>query len=172
MSRIIKPRHRHREPLEFSLNITSLMDVLTVLLFFLLKSFTVSSTSMDVTNGLRLPASSHEKKIEDTITLAFTPTEIRSGNEVLVRLSKGNFRPVDIGPDHRTLLPVQSFLKEQLVKRNEIFGKSVDKKLLPPGRLLIQADQSLPFEKVKFLLHSASTSGYSDFDFVVTNPEE
>ena len=50
-------KRKKREALEYTLNVTSLMDVLTVLLFFLIKSYSVSAAALQVPQGMRLPAS-------------------------------------------------------------------------------------------------------------------
>lgn len=169
---MLRKSHRHREPLEFSLNITSLMDVLTVLLFFLLKSFSVSATSHTAVQGIRLPASDVKGKFEETITVSLSSTEIRADGNVMVKLEGGRFRPIDLGADQRTLLPLYQYLQEQFNKKNQVFAESVSIAELPPGKILIQADKDLGFSHLKYLLHTAAVAGYSDYEFVVDNPED
>jgi biopolymer transport protein ExbD len=169
---IIRTRARRREMLEFSLNITSLMDVLTVLLFFLLKSFSVTASAMTIPPELHLPMSEVKAKLAETVTLILTNDGIKANGLTLVKLNQGRFLASDVGPDTRTLVTVKAFLDDQMTKRNAIFKGQVDPKQLPPGRVMIQADKEVPFATMKYLLYTASTSGYSDYEFIVTNPDD
>jgi biopolymer transport protein ExbD len=177
---LIRPRKRHRESLDLNLNITSLMDVLTVLLFFLLKSFSVDQTTQDVPAGIRLPASVSDRKIESSVTISVLKDEIRIGPDVVMKLNQGKPYPYDVGgKGDKTWLPLKKYLDQQYATRNAVYvkaaeaaGKPLDKTQLPPGRVLIQADRALLFADIKNLLHTAGLAGYSDYDFVVNNPEE
>jgi biopolymer transport protein ExbD len=167
----LRRRRKHREPLDLSLNITSLMDVLTVLLFFLLKSISVSATSQETMAGIRLPASDVKGQFEETVTVALSKDELRADGTLLMKLDHGRFSTLDISVDQRTLLPLQQYLQEQFAKKNLIFKGSISNSELPPGKILIQADKELGFSALKYLLHTAAVTGYSDYQFVVNNPE-
>lgn len=170
---LLRKKRRKKEMLDLSLNITSLMDVLTVLLFFLLKSFSVASNTLTAPPGVRLPASEVKGKIEETVVVAMTSQGVLANSELVVKVDKGGrFLASDLGADQRTLMPLKKFLDVQFAKRNKIFGTEVDLTQLPPGRILFQADKELPFATLKHLLHTAAASGYSDYQFVVDNPEE
>jgi biopolymer transport protein ExbD len=167
-----KPRRR-REIVEFSLNITSLMDVLTVLLFFILKSFSVSSAQLYTPDGLKLPENAARGEIEETVSVALSPTELRANDKVILKLNNGYFRPEDIASD-RTIGPLKKFLDEQMARRNVVLkqDRTIAAAGLPPGRVLIQSDRKLAFGTVKFVLHTAAQSNYNDYEFIVRNPEE
>lgn len=174
MGLLRKPR-KHREILEFSLNITSLMDVLTVLLFFLIKSFSVSSDVITTPAGLHLPENSAKAQIEETVSVAVSPTELRANDKVLLKLEGGTFRAEDIGPD-RTITSLKRFLDEQMAKRNAVL--KLNRQLasegggFPPGRIIVQSDRNLVFGTVKYVLHTAAQANYNDYQFIVRNPDD
>jgi biopolymer transport protein ExbD len=173
---LLRKQRKHREILEFSLNITSLMDVLTVLLFFLIKSFSVSSAVLNTPADLHLPENQAKAQIEETVSVSLSPNELRANDKVILRLANGTFRPEDIGPD-RTILKLKAFLDEQMQKRNAILGLKFDRTLaseggFPPGRIIVQSDRNLVFGTVKYVLHTAAKSNYNDYQFIVQNPED
>jgi biopolymer transport protein ExbD len=177
---LIRPRKRHKEALDLNLNITSLMDVLTVLLFFLLKSFSVTETTISIPQGIRLPAAVSDKKIEEAVTIAFLKDEIRSNEQVIMKLNQGKPYPYDVGGvGNKTWVPLKTFLDAEYARRNamivraaEASGEPLDKTQLPPGRVLIQADRALDFADLKNVLHTAGLAGYSDYEFIINNPDE
>jgi biopolymer transport protein ExbD len=167
----LRPRKR-REMLEFTLNVTSLMDVLTVLLFFLVKSYSVSQAALQTPQGLRLPASTAKGDLEETVAVALTSTELRVNNQVLVTLDQGRFNPKDLARDGRTIVLLKHALDDEYAKRNAVFKEEGTTDNLPPGRVIIQSDRQLEFAVVKYVLHTAAQSHYNDYEFVVENPEE
>jgi biopolymer transport protein ExbD len=168
----LKIRHKKKHALELSLNITSLMDVLTVLLFFLLKSFSVTSNTLETPNGIRLPASVAKASLEEAINLSYGKDGVRVDSTMVVPAQEGVWAVTAVDSDGRTLTALKKVLEEQYAKRNLELSKSVPTDEIPPGRILIQADREIPFSQVKHVLHTAALAGYSDFRFVVTNPED
>ena len=174
---LIKKKRKKRRMLEFSLNITSLMDVLTVLLFFLIKSFSVSSQSQTAMEGVHLPFSVAKGELQETITLALNSQGVRAdGTKVIVSMVDGHYLNQDIDSETRLLKPLKAYLVEQLKKRNEVYrnpaGSNGEKSEVPPGKVLIQSDKDIPFGILKVVLNTAAESGYSDYQFVVLNPDE
>ncbi len=168
----LKIRHKKKHALELSLNITSLMDVLTVLLFFLLKSFSVTSNSLETPAGIRLPASVAVASLEEAVNLSYGKDGVRLDTALVVPAREGLWDGSAVDRDGRTLVALKKALEEMYAKRNLAMAKTVAPEDLPPGRILIQADREIPFAQVKHVLHTAALAGYSDFRFVVTNPED
>lgn len=152
------------------INITSLMDVLTTLLFFMIQIFAVNSMNFTVPPDVELPVSQLKTPLQEAVNIIIGPGSIRTLEKDLVRYDSdnGKFKKEDLGEDGRTLLPLSAFLKEQMDKRNKIY-EGIKKEDLPPGKLLIYAHKEILFKYLKYVLHTASVSGYGDYDFVVVN---
>jgi biopolymer transport protein ExbD len=165
-------RRKRREMLQFTLNVTSLMDVLTVLLFFLVKSYSVSQAALQIPQGMRLPASTVKGELEETVALALSNKELRFNNQVLLTLENGKFNPKDIGKDGKTITQLKHLLDDEYAKRNTLFSEEGTTDNLPPGRVIIQSDKQLEFAVLKFVLHTAAQAHYNDYEFVVENPED
>lgn len=156
---------------EININIVALMDILTVLLFFLVKSFTVTSSTLTTADDIRLPTTIIDDKAKETITISLSKNELRFNNEILIKLKNGKFPASVIGSDSRTLLPLKKLLVKEDKKRRAVFAGMENSQFLPPGKILIQSDKDLPFKLLKYLLHTSATSGYKDFQFLVENKD-
>ncbi|MEW6056211.1 MAG: biopolymer transporter ExbD [Bdellovibrionota bacterium] len=166
----LKRKNKPRVHLEeVPLNITALLDMMTVLLFFLIQSFMVSSMALTPPAGVRLPTSSKVAEPEETVVVALSAKELRGDNKLLTTLAEGKFKPYEIAPDHRTIIPLKEFLDKEQKKRLAVYKGAGDLSILPPGKLLIQADKEIPFGILKYVLHTATVTGYSDYQFVVVS---
>ena len=70
--RMARAHKRHKTP---ALNLVSLMDIFTILVFFLLVSSS-NSYQLPSTKDLTLPSSSSQTPPEETLVIAVTRTEI------------------------------------------------------------------------------------------------
>ncbi len=168
---LIRNKKRRMEIADANVNITALMDVLVVLLFFLIKSFSVSASQIIPPPGMRLPASEVKIPAAESVLVSLSKKELRVNNKIIARLASGRYRAEDIGDDGRTILPLQTFLMKEIKKRNAIYEGAGDLSFLPPAKILIQADKRLSFKTMKYLLHTASVSGYGDYQFVILNKD-
>jgi len=165
-------KRKKREMIEFTLNVTSLMDVLTVLLFFLVKSYSVSQAALQTPQGLRLPASTVKAELEETVSIALTSKELRFNNQVLVTLDNGKFTSKDLSRDGKVIRELKKTLDEEYAKRNAVFNEEGTTENLPPGRVIIQSDKGMEFAVLKYVLNTAAQSHYNDYEFIVQSPED
>ncbi len=154
---------------EAGVNITSLMDVLTTLLFFLITSFNVNSVTVDTPDKIQLPESVVKAQGEEAITVSLSKNGIWFGGQMVAKVSSFSFSPKDIADDKRTLIPLQNFLTKELKKKYAFFKDVGDLSKLPPNRIIIQADKEMPFSLVKLMLHTSAATGYADYQFIVVN---
>ncbi len=153
-----------------SVNITSLMDVLTVLLFFLIKSFSMDPTVVKPPDNIRLPASVVKGKAKDALRISLNNKTLSVDDKVIMRPKKGIFAKELIGADGRILLPLSDVLLKEMKKKKDFYKGIGDPKKLST-KLIIQADKNIKFKTLKYVLHTAAVAGYSDYQFVVKNPD-
>ncbi|HLE12512.1 MAG: hypothetical protein A2504_03530 [Bdellovibrionales bacterium RIFOXYD12_FULL_39_22] len=154
---------------EAGVNITSLMDVLTTLLFFLITSFSVNSVTLDTPDKIVLPSSEIKAQAEEAITVALSKSGIWANGQLVAKINGQSFIKKDIADDQRTVIPLRDFLTKELKKRYSFFKDVGDLSKLPPNRIIIQADKDMPFSLVKLMLHTSAATGYADYQFVVVN---
>lgn len=154
---------------ESHINITALMDILTVLLFFLIKSYAMTSSVLTPSSSIELPHSTEDSPAIDTITVSLNQRELKVNDRPILALSKGFFPPEALGADRRTIKILKDVLVADLEKRNSIYRDAGDPNFRPPGEVLVQADKKLTFGVLKYLFHTITTSGYTSYQFVVIN---
>ena len=89
-----------------------------------------------------------------------------NGRNILKMAGNGKkFPDSEVGKDGRTLVKLKEALIDQAKRRYAIFKDAPDLSILPPGKILIQADHTLPFGTLKYLLHTAAVSSYRDYRF-------
>ena len=87
------------------LNITAMMDMMTIILVFLLKSFASSSAAITASEDVRPPVSSTRATPKDTVAITITPKNILVGDREVVRAARPAVEQLDadLGPGHEAL---------------------------------------------------------------------
>lgn len=152
------------------LNITPMLDMMTIILVFLIKSFASSSSNVNVAN-LNLPHSTTKLDIQEALQLMVTPHEILVDQKVVTKLDgKGNLQVDDL-PDGATgylVQPLYDALEERAsyYKKIEEFGGAQFN-----GRVAIIADRSIAYRTLFKVLYTAGRAEFGSFKLFVQKPE-
>jgi biopolymer transport protein ExbD len=150
------------------LNITPMLDMMTILLVFLLKSFASSSQDVNVAN-LVLPHSTTKIGIEEALTLMITQNEILVDQKVIAQLDNGIIRPEDLpeGPNGYLVKPLYDVLeaKAEHLKRIEEFGGTQF-----IGRVAVIADKATSYKTIFRILYTAGRAEFGLFKLFVQKP--
>jgi len=149
-----KYRH-HIEPPR--LNLTAMVDVFTVLLIFLLKSYAAEGGLLASTPDLQLPQSTSSLKPDSTLTLVITTDLIFVQDQRVMKTQ-------EVLQSRELYIPqVGQALEENSmrlgVERNH------------GGRLTILGDRRIPFRLLKSILFTANEAGFSDLSLAVFHEE-
>jgi biopolymer transport protein ExbD len=151
-----------------SVNITPLLDVLTVLLFFLIKSMAVNSINLEPPKDVKLPLAQSKEEAQESTKLTMTKTSILvDGIEIVKLTAKGKYRRSDIDSDGRAILPLKEFLLKKIEKKHRFYKNIGDISKLPSDKILIQADKKGLFKEMKYILHTIAIAGYNSYQFVI-----
>ena len=139
-----------------AMNLVSLMDVFTILVFFLLVN---SSSTEELSNpkSLTLPDSVAEAKPEQTVVVMITPEQVLLKGEAVISLDEVGLIEDNIIPalQDALLLEVgkaQGLTEESRKKRNEI---------------TIMGDKQTPFKILKKIMASCTSAGYDKISLAV-----
>ena len=147
---------------DMSLQITSMADIFTILLVFLLKSYSTSMTTIAPVAKTQLPeAAVKGSEIKDTLKMEVSRDAILVDEKAIVRLNRFEFLAGEVTEDGRSP-SVFRVLSEQR------------RKLPNPNNdpfLLVLADENTPYSTIKPILASAANAGFVDLQLVVVNPE-
>lgn len=139
---------------------TSLVDVLTVLVFFLLKNFSTEGDIVTQTKNLELPMSSANTRPEQMLNVSI------SNKHILV---EGN--PVALVSEEQqrggTEIPALSHFLEDKRKQTEQIAE-FDKNVSFNGKLMIQGDKAIPYWLLQKVLATCGNNGYSSFSLAIS----
>ena len=147
-----------------TLNITSMMDMFTIILVFLLKSFSTSAANIQVSNNLSLPKSNSEKPPVELVTVVVDKKNIVIDGKVVLNHNQGVLDLQYLDETGFKILPVTDVLVKHAEKAKFIAEKN--KKFEFEGKVLLQMDKDLPFTMLRQIMYSAGQAEYSEFKFV------
>lgn len=146
----------------FALNITSMTDMFTILLVFLLQSYNTSDVQIIPEKDLRLPASSTTTNPVKSIMLVVSKDLVKIGDDKIADMKDLNFEPKDIDPnDKNFILPL--FAELEKLSKDE---KLKDDPSVKEGRILLQADSGLPYAVLRKVMYTASMAGFPQLKLV------
>jgi biopolymer transport protein ExbD len=139
-----------------SLNLTSLMDVFTILVFFLL-FHSGSGEVVEAPKQIKLPDSVVETKPRETVVILVSPEMVLVQGEAVAKTP-------DLLDDKQEQIPGITDRLEQL-KRN-IIGIST-KTAVQSKEVTILADKTIPFRVLKKIMSTCTASGYGKISLAV-----
>lgn len=155
-SRRIKRMGRNRRKIS-KMDLTSLMDVFTILVFFLL----INSGSIEVLDSpkeLSLPESRVETKPRETVVIFISPTEVLVQGQLVATVD-------EILEDRKSVLdPIAARLaqlKENVIGTNTLTVSTIQE-------VTILADKSVPFIVIKTIMSVCTGEGFENVSLAVT----
>jgi biopolymer transport protein ExbD len=147
-----------------TLDITSLVDILTILLVFLIKNVSMEAQKVSIPSKMNMPATMNdEKTLQDKMSVIL----IRMYPEKVLYGLSGRLvgTPAQIENDQEVKRSFLNQLQSDLLKITETERtKPADQQHLPA--ILLQADKTMPCEYITALLAIASTdAGFSNIFF-------
>ena len=154
-SRRMKRMSRNRV-LVPKLNLTSLMDVFTILVFFLLVN-SATTEVLETPKRITLPASIIEQKPRETVVIFVSPTEVTVQGESVVQV-------VDIAESEASHIgPIAERLAELSSNVIGINTQTVAKS----QEVTILADRTVPFNIIKKVMSTCTHEGYERVSLAV-----
>ena len=161
MVRALKRVSNQRKNGVTSLNITSLIDVMTIILIFLLFSFSSQDQNFRLAKDLDLPRSTAEKPFKWAINIRLSEDQLMVEDLVVCRFRDGRF--VDTAEDPEKIV----LLYKQLVDLKELEKyRQVDRDASEPV-VIFQADKKHRFDTIYKVMKTAAVAGYPNFRFAV-----
>jgi len=147
-------RQRQKKQQVSQLSLTSLMDIFTILVFFLLIS-AQNPVQMPSLKDLTLPTSSTSDSIDRSMTLVIAKNEIRVNDQVVMR-----FDPNATNQDFQAL--AQVLAEQRLVQKPTQTLNGVAQ-----YQIVIMADQKLPYSFLRQVMRACSEQQFGEVSFAV-----
>lgn len=147
------------------LNITSMMDMFTIILVFLLKSFSTQGQLVTPATGLLLPTSTVERTATEALSVKISKNTIAVEDRVV------------IGPNgYEKLRKQKEFMIEPL---REVLSKFADEarqaaKMFEQkfsGEISVQGDVDVPYNVLTRVMYTCGQAGYPVMNMVVYRKE-
>jgi biopolymer transport protein ExbD len=149
-----RAERRSRNQSMVDMNLVSLIDVFTILIFFLMSNVGVETISS--TRAVQLPESMSQKAPKETVMIVVTGTEIVVGDKVAVSVADALRVDGDLIQPLKAMLDVEAS-REVILKENESDSK----------RITIMGDKDIPYRLLRKVMVTAARAGFSDVSFAV-----
>jgi len=152
-------RRAGEEAVVARLSLTSLIDIFTVLLLFLLQSVVVGGAVVTPFPGVSLPRSSSVAPFRESPVLVVT-------RELVVVDGVSACATSDVeGSSRLKIEPVEAALIELRAHSDRLAEKSANRKF--EGKLIVQADETIPFHVLQKIMYTSQTVGFYDITLAV-----
>jgi biopolymer transport protein ExbD len=146
-------RHHKRSGRMVGINLVSLMDIFTILVFFLLVNSS-DGELLPALTSVSLPESMVESKPRETVVITVSGTDVRVQGEVVARVAQLLEEPAEISAGLKAALD-----------RRAAADTPVDR---PGGReATIMGDSSIPYRVLKKIMATCTRSGYGRISLAV-----
>jgi biopolymer transport protein ExbD len=141
------------------LNLTPMMDIMTILLVFLVMSFATDPSNINV-NLVHPPESDATKELEAATTITLTPDMVLVADAEVMKIADHHHTTgkQSLIPQVRDALDKQ---REKIQKMHEFGGPEFD------GSLLVVAHETTPYALIADVLYSAGQAQFSKYELVV-----
>lgn len=169
--RFIRKRDKKSKKEPVDLDITSLLDILVIMLVFLLNSYSTAGFIVDLPRGLTLPYSESTTPSTAGINIHISPTTIWVEDKEIVMLDDLR-QQADRTLDHggRRIVPLFNELvavREQI----EVVSKSAPGAQDFSGMANLVVDESIRYNLIKQIMYTTAEAGFRSFKFVVMGDE-
>jgi biopolymer transport protein ExbD len=153
-------RMSRNRPRVASIPLTSLMDVFTTLVFFLVVNQGATEV-LETPNQIQLPDSSAEEKPRETVVIFVSSEEVTVQGEAVVRVAD------ILASDRQDVAPIAqrlAALSESVIGlKTHVVAESRE--------VTILADKSVPFSVVKKVMSTCTGQGYARISLAVVQKE-
>ncbi len=186
--RSIRSRGRRRRISgDLELQLTSLMDILVIIVVFLLKSYATSAHTFTSQPGLQMPYSISQDVPPDSLYVTITPEAITFESARILEFVQSEpgspvdqaqyqLRQTDLDEGGRRIIPLFDALtkakeKAEILREKSSARDETGKPLPFEGVLAIQADKRIRYDTIRKIMYTAATAGYKTFRFLATRKE-
>jgi len=152
------------------LNITAMMDMMTILLVFLLKSWSVETANIQL-KDMEPPRSSINLTVADALKVQITPTAIIVEGDAVVPVNFGAVDPSykKQGANDYLIVPLEGVVAQHANRERKIAQmRGEDWK----GELSLIADKKTPYRLITEVLYTVGQAGFKSYRLVTVRESE
>ncbi|MCB9025104.1 MAG: biopolymer transporter ExbD [Bdellovibrionaceae bacterium] len=145
----------------FVLQLTAMVDMFTILIVFLLKSFSTSAVTIDPHKNLILPTSTAYVEPIEALKIVVSLDGIYVDDKKIVQILDGKIIIAELDTNDQDFVrTLFDELEKQATKSKNIANNNED--VAFEGKLVMQADSRIDYGELKKVMYTASLAGYAD----------
>ena len=159
--RSMRNRRRKRGDGIVKLNITSMIDMFTLMVVFLLKNYSAQGQLVTPATGLLLPTSSVEKNATEALSIKVSSNTIMVENEIVI---DSVMYATIMGQKDFMIDPLYNVLDrhcKEAKKSSELFKTEFS------GKISIQGDVEIPYNILTRVMYTCGQAGFPTMNLVV-----
>ena len=153
-------RQRSKKFVTPKLMITSMMDMFTIILIFLLFQFSEKPETIHMLKDIELPRSTAKMEHNENVRLVLTAKGLHLDDELIARVQKD--RVVGIDPDNLEDSVLFNRLQAQFIE-----ASLKDDQTMQKNHILFLCDKRHSFKTINSIIKTAALAGYPNFQFAV-----
>jgi biopolymer transport protein ExbD len=154
------------------LNIVAMMDMMTIILVFLLKSYQASAINVNMNEQLTVPQSTTQLHPQENITVTLSTKEVAVNERRVVEVQGGAI-PASAKEGGRAdafyVGAIYDALKKEVEKQKTIARYNKDAPFT--GRINVVADKRIPYRTLMEVLYTAGQAELGEYKFMVLKSE-
>ena len=158
---------RPQEP-EPTINITSMMDMFTIIVFFLLFSYASKPDEFAVDKNVDLPESSSSFDYSNSVKLFLSDVHIKIEEDIVAQMKGG--KVVGLNPDkpeRSSLYQKLKQYKEKQISDAKLVAMETGQEPKSDFHVLFFCDRNLTFKTMNSIIKVAAAAGYPNFQLAV-----
>ena len=154
-------RHHKRNKAEGEINLVSMIDMLTVLVFFLLVYSSQEVEILPSTKDIQLPQSMAEQNARDAVVVIISETDILMEGQSLGRIA-------DILASKELIIPALKVALENQVERVLTDSSAeTEEQRIANREVTIMADKEIPYQLLKRVMATSTAADYGQLSLAV-----
>ena len=163
-----KKRHEHHDH-AVHVNINSLLDVLSVILVFLMKSYSANTVQVKPSPALQVPFSHSSQAVEESTAVTVTLKDILVDDLPVMTFEAGAVPANFLSSGGLLIDPLFQKLQDAVEHQKKI--AAVNAKAEFKGIVTIIADRNVPFSLLTEVMYTAGQAQYNKFKFAAIRSE-
>jgi biopolymer transport protein ExbD len=153
------------------LNLTAMMDMMTIILVFLLKTFATTTLSVTFDGNMKVPSSFSQLSPREAVNVTVSRSVVLVEGEAVAPINAGKVDPTlkRDGENGYYITPLVAVLEKYARKERrvaELMGQEWDQ------QLMVVADQNTPYRLLTEILYSCGQAGYQNYRLLVLKKKE
>ena len=154
-------RHHKRAKAEGEINLVSMIDMLTVLVFFLLVYSSQKVEILPSAKDVQLPQSMAEQNARDAVVVIISESEILMDGQSLGQIS-------DIMASKELIIPsLKSALENQVERVPTDTSQQTEEERIANREVTIMADKEIPYQLLKRVMATSTAADYGQLSLAV-----